>query len=135
MDILKVVMAADIIIENNDGGIILIKRANDPYKNMWALPGGIMDEGETIEQTAVREAKEETGLDVEITKLIGVYSKPGRDPRGRTVTVTFSAKITGGIPRAADDAKEILETNEYANMKLAFDHGEMLKDFIHQKKR
>ena len=134
MDILKVVMAADIIIENNDGGIILIKRANDPYKEMWALPGGIMDKGETIEQTAVREAREETGLDVEITKLIGVYSKPDRDPRGRTVTVTFSAKIIGGILKAADDAKEILETNEYVNMKLAFDHNEMLKDFINQKK-
>ncbi|HKR06421.1 MAG TPA: NUDIX hydrolase [Bacteroidia bacterium] len=134
-DFFKVVLASDIIIEYNDGSIILIKRGNDPYKDMWALPGGLMDEGETIEETAVREAKEETGLDVKLTALIGVYSKPGRDPRGRTVTITYSAKAIGGIPEANDDAKEILQTTDYADMKLAFDHNEMIADFLKQKNK
>lgn len=133
MNILKIILAADIIIEYGDNSIVLIKRANEPFKDKWALPGGIMDEGETIEQTAVREAKEETGLDVQLTRLVGVYSKPGRDPRGRTATVTYAAKVTGGILKADDDAKEILRTKDYANMKLAFDHNEMIEDFIKQK--
>ncbi|MEP7168617.1 MAG: NUDIX hydrolase [Bacteroidota bacterium] len=98
------------------------------------LPGGIMDDGETIEQTAVREAKEETGLDVELTRLIGVYSKPGRDPRGRTVTITYAAKVIGGFLKADSDAKEILRTKDYAKMKLAFDHNEMIEDFFERKK-
>jgi 8-oxo-dGTP diphosphatase len=133
MNILKVVLAADIIIEYDDNSIVLIKRANEPFKDMWALPGGIMDDGETIEQAAVREAKEETGLDVQLTHLVGVYSKPGRDPRGRTVTVNYAAKVTGGILKANDDAKEVLRTKDYAKMKLAFDHNEMIEDFIKQR--
>jgi 8-oxo-dGTP diphosphatase len=133
MEIVKATVAADIIIEFGDDSIVLIKRLNDPYKNMWALPGGIMDDGETIEQTAVREAKEETGLDVELTRLIGVYSKPGRDPRGRTLSVLYSAKVKGGIMKADSDAKEILRTREFDKMNLAFDHNEMVMDYLKSK--
>jgi 8-oxo-dGTP diphosphatase len=130
MDILKVVVASDIIISYEDGSIILIKRMNEPYKGMWALPGGIMDDGETIEQTAVREAKEETGLNVKLVQLIGVYSKPGRDPRGRTVSVAYAAVIEGGTLRAGSDAKEVLKTKDFEEMQLAFDHKDMLNDFL-----
>ena len=135
MHIEKVTLAADIIIQFNDGSIVLIKRLNEPYKNQWALPGGIMDPGETIEVTAVREAKEETGLDVKLERLLGVFSKPGRDPRGRTVSVLFLASVVGGILKAQSDAKEILRTNDYAEMELAFDHDEMILLFLKESNR
>jgi len=134
MEILKVVLTADIIIEQGDEKIVLIKRANDPYKDQWALPGGIMDDGETIEQTAVREAKEETGLDVKLVKLLGVYSMPGRDPRGRTVSLLYVATVEGGILCADSDAKEIMATRDYSKMKLAFDHDQMIMDYLQWKK-
>jgi len=89
-----------------------------------------MDPDETIQQTAVREAKEETGLDVELNKFIGVYSKPGRDPRGRSVSVCYSAKVIGGILKADTDAKEIIRTKDFLKMKLAFDHDEIIRDYI-----
>lgn len=135
MEIVKATVAADLIIEYDDGSIVLIKRANEPYRDMWALPGGIMDDGETIEQTAVREAKEETGLNVKLIKMIGVYSDPGKDPRGRTVSVLFSAKVTGGKLKANSDARDTLVTNEYLQIKLAFDHNQMLFDYINGVKR
>src|SRR3954464_8671429 len=92
-----VTLTADIIIEHEDGSIVLIKRKHDPCKGQWAIPGGILDGDETIEQTAVREAKEETGLDVKLLRIVGVYSKAGRDPRGRFVTVALVAVPIGGV--------------------------------------
>jgi 8-oxo-dGTP diphosphatase len=130
MQIHKAVIAADIIIKMQDDSIVLIKRKNDPFKNHWALPGGIMDENETIEETAVREAKEETGLDIKLTKLIGVFSKPDRDPRGRTISVLFSAIVTGGNLQAADDAAEVITSNDFLQMNLAFDHSQMVRDYL-----
>jgi 8-oxo-dGTP diphosphatase len=130
MEIVKAIVAADIIIRYDDGSIVLIKRANEPFKNHWALPGGIMDAEETIQQTEVREAKEETGLDVKLERLIGVYSKPGRDARGRSVSILFEASVLGGVLKADTDAKEILRTKEYSTMNLAFDHNQMIHDFL-----
>ena len=77
-----------------------------------------------------REAKEETGLDIELTKLVGVYSDPDRDPRGHTVTVAFLSKIIGGTLKSDSDAKDakFIDISELKNMKLAFDHNEILKD-------
>jgi len=134
MDIVKATVAADIIIQYDDGGIILIKRRNEPYKNQWALPGGIMDEFETIEQTAIREAKEETGLDIKLAQLVGVYSKPGRDPRGRTISVLFAATIVGGSLMADDDAIDVMNTKDFLEMDLAFDHNQMIRDYLSIKK-
>ena len=131
----QIMLTADIIIESNDGSIVLIKRGNDPYKNHWALPGGFMDDGETIEQAAVREAKEETGLDVVLTKLIGIYSKPGRDPRGRTVSALYVSRAIGGTLKADSDAKEIIQTKDFFNVDLAFDHNEMIQDYLKQKEK
>ena len=135
MIIEKATVAADIIISFEDGSIILIKRANEPFKDHWALPGGIMDPGETIRQTAVREAKEETGLDIELVGLINVYSEPGRDPRGRTISVLFGAIVVGGLLKEDTDAKEVLRTKDFLKMDLAFDHNEMIKDFIKWKEK
>jgi 8-oxo-dGTP diphosphatase len=124
----KLIMAADLIIQYPDGRIILIQRKNDPYKGAWALPGGMVEENETVEDAGIREAEEETGVKIKIKRLVGVYSKPDRDPRGRVVSVCYLAKPLSGDPKAADDAKELILTGDYFDMRLAFDHEEMLRD-------
>ncbi|MEW6088559.1 MAG: NUDIX hydrolase [bacterium] len=117
----------DIFIRRKDGSFVMIKRKNPPYKNYWALPGGFVDCFETVEQAAVREAKEETGLNIKLEKLIGVYSGPKRDPRRYVVSILFSAVETGGILEGADDAREAAAFNKPPK-RIAFDHGKMIKD-------
>ena len=123
-------IAADIIIElvdRFDRPILLIERKNPPYG--WAIPGGFMEVGESLEQTAIREAAEETSLSVTLKVLLGVYSAPGRDPRFHTVTAVFVAEAQG-IPRAADDAKNICIVGvEALPTQLAFDHDQVLADY------
>ena len=118
----------DIIIEVNDTGIVLIKRKNPPHG--WAIPGGFVDYGETVEETGVREAKEETGLDVELTRLLGVYSDPDRDPRVHTVSTVFVARASG-TPVGLDDAAEArVFTRDNLPDDLAFDHRSILDDYF-----
>jgi ADP-ribose pyrophosphatase YjhB (NUDIX family) len=117
----------DIIIEM-DEGVVLIKRKNPPFG--WALPGGFVDYGESLEESAVREAKEETSLDVTLVSEFGAYSEPDRDPRIHTITVVFIAKAQGE-PRAADDAADIgIFHKDTLPEKLAFDHGRILQDYF-----
>lgn len=125
-------LAVDIIIAMVDRPtqpIVLIERRNPPHG--WALPGGFVDLGETLEQAAVREAREETGVDIKLQALLGCYSDPARDPRGHTVSVVYVATATGN-PRAADDARDLqlLEVDE-AWPALAFDHSLILSDYRH----
>jgi len=96
--------AADVIIENDKGQVLLIKRRDPPYG--WALPGGFINEGESSEQAAVREAREETGLIVELMSLLYCYSQPDRDPRQHMLSVAFVGKIFGGELKAGDDATD-----------------------------
>src|SRR6516162_8766158 len=96
-------IAADVIIEIGSQ-IVLIERKNFPFG--WAIPGGFVEFGESVEQTAVREIREETCLEVELRVLLGVYSRPDRDPRGHTVTVVYIGRARGN-PRAADDAQNV----------------------------
>ena len=98
-----------------------------PFEDHWALPGGFVDYNESVDNAAIRETKEETGLDVKLIKLVGVYSEPGRDPRRHTVSVTYLAEEIGGKLRAEDDAKEV-KTFKEPPEELAFDHLKMLKD-------
>lgn len=117
----------DIIIEVEDG-IVLIRRKNPPYG--WALPGGFVDYGESLETAAVREALEETSLKVELKGQLGAYSDPARDPRMHTITVVFVAKADGQ-PTARDDAAEVAVFNEDAIPDdLAFDHSKILRDYL-----
>ncbi|MBW1800163.1 MAG: NUDIX hydrolase [Deltaproteobacteria bacterium] len=117
----------DIIIEIGDG-IVLIKRKNPPFG--WALPGGFVDYGESLETAAVREAKEETSLDVHLISQLGAYSDPERDPRQHTITVVFIARAKGR-PEAADDAVEIgVFNHDNLPEALAFDHGKILRDYF-----
>lgn len=126
-------LTADIIIEFIDGSIVLVKRRHSPFKDQWAIPGGKMEGSESIEETALREAKEETGLEVLITRIVGVYSEADRDPRGRFVTVAFVAKVVGGILKASSDAKEVIRTKEFVEINLAFDHNKIISDYIKSK--
>ena len=123
-------LTVDIFIYDDKNNFILIKRKNDPYKDCWAFPGGFVEYGATVENAARREAKEETSIDVELTKLVGVYSDPDRDPRGHTVTVVFLAKGNFDDRKADDDAKDIdiFSFEDLKNIDLAFDHGEIIKD-------
>ena len=98
-------LTTDIFIFDNNFNFILIKRKNDPFKNYWALPGGFVDYGECVEDAAIREAKEETSIDVKLENLINIYSKPDRDPRGHTISIVYSAKGNLEDRKANDDAR------------------------------
>ena len=124
----------DIIIEitrkNGQEGIILIKRKNPPHG--WALPGGFVDVGESLEEAAVREAKEETSLDIKLKNQFHTYSDPKRDPRKHTISTVYVATAQGR-PRAQDDAQDIrIFTEEEINFPLAFDHKKILADYFKQ---
>jgi len=125
----------DIIIEitrkNGQEGIILIKRKNPPHG--WALPGGFVDIGESLEEAAVREAKEETSLDIKLKSQFHTYSDPKRDPRKHTISTVYVATAQGR-PIAQDDAQDIrIFTEEEINFPLAFDHQKILADYFKQK--
>ncbi|MFC1837824.1 NUDIX domain-containing protein [Thermodesulfobacteriota bacterium] len=118
-------VTVDLIIEIQ-GGIVLIERKNQPYG--WALPGGFVDYGESLEQAAVREALEETGLHVTLKQQLKTYSDPDRDPRHHTISTVFIA-IANGSPRAGDDASKAKIFTEQNLPAMAFDHAEILMDY------
>ena len=124
-------VTVDIIIEV-DHGIVLIERKNPPYG--WALPGGFVDYGEPLERAALREAKEETSLDVELVEQFHTYSDPGRDPRHHTISTVFVARA-GGTPKGADDAKraELFAENALP-APVVFDHAQILRDYFHYRR-
>ncbi len=119
----------DIIIEMPGQKVLMRKRKNPPYG--WALPGGFVDYGESLEQAAIREAEEETSLKVELLYQLGAYSDPKRDPRFHTITVVFVARPVAGRLKAADDAKEVgLFDRDNLPQDIAFDHARILKDYF-----
>ena len=124
--------AADILIELPGGGIVLIERKNVPHG--WAIPGGYIDAGESAEDAAVREAKEETCLDVRLVEQFQTYSDPKRDPRHHTMATVFIARAEGE-PQGADDAARAIVVHEGSlPSPLAFDHARILADYFHYRR-
>jgi 8-oxo-dGTP diphosphatase len=120
----------DIIIEleGKEGAVVLVERKNPPHG--WALPGGFVDWGESLEDAAVREALEETSLEVTLKRQFHAYSDPNRDPRFHTVTTVFTA-TSSGEPKAADDAKNLgVFTEDTLPSPIVFDHARILKDYF-----
>jgi 8-oxo-dGTP diphosphatase len=122
----------DTIIEMEGGGIVLVRRKNPPLG--WALPGGFIEYGESAEAAAVREAREETSLEVQLVELFHVYSEPTRDPRHHTIATVFIGRASGA-PQGADDAAEAAIFAEHAlPAPLAFDHAKILADYFAYKR-
>ena len=123
-------LTADCVVFDCAGRLLLIKRKNAPFKGRYALPGGFVEIGETVEDAALRELEEETGVSGKIITLIGVYSASKRDPRAHTVSTAFlvrpsSTKVAGG-----DDAESASFVAEWKTLKLAFDHNQILADAL-----
>ncbi|MFO7872308.1 MAG: NUDIX hydrolase [Candidatus Undinarchaeales archaeon] len=123
-------LAVDVLVEEN-GKILLIKRNFEPFKGNWALPGGFVEYGETVEQAAIRELKEETGIEVELEGILGVYSDPKRDPRGHIISVVFFGSKTGGKKKGGKEVQDVAwkNINKVKKAKLAFDHSVILEDY------
>src|SRR5215211_6207598 len=121
----------DVILQR-DSKILMVRRNKDPFKDRLALPGGFVNEGETVEEAMKREAMEETSLEVEPVDILGVYSGPKRDPRKHIVTVVFIGIIVGGSSsRAGDDAASIewVKIADIERQQIAFDHAQILRDY------
>lgn len=120
-------LTVDCVVFDANDRLLLIRRAHAPFTDRYALPGGFVDVGETVEAAALRELKEETGLGGRIVDLIGVYSDPKRDPRGHTVSVAFLIS-TVGSPRAGDDAAAAAFMANWRELSYAFDHAQIIAD-------
>ena len=120
-----------IVIRNNK--VLLVKRKQPPDEGLWAIPGGRVKLGETLQKAAEREVKEETGLDIVNLRQFHTYSNPDRDPRHHTISVVFVAQARGE-PKARDDAADIgMFTEDTLPEKLAFDHHQILNDYFSRK--
>ena len=112
---------------NDSLKVLLIKRKNDPFKNQWALPGGFLEDYETLEKGAQRELEEETGIKTDNMEQVGIFADPGRDPRGRVISIAFTKVISYEVPvKGNDDATDAKWFDINALPKLAFDHSEII---------
>ena len=120
----------DVILQR-DSKVLMVRRRKDPFKDRLALPGGFVNEGETVEEAMKREAIEETSLEVEPVDILGVYSDPKRDPRKHILSVVFIGIIVGGSEKAGDDAASIewVKISDIQQQHIAFDHAQILLDY------
>ena len=123
-------VAVDAVVKYSENSIVLIRRKNPPFRGEFALPGGFVDIGETVEEACIRETYEETNIRVTIKKLIGVFSAPNRDPRGHNISIAFLCEplTDSEKPLAKDDAQalEIVKFTDLSSLKLAFDHKDII---------
>lgn len=126
----SIFVTVDVVVflhKENNKYVLLIQRKNEPFKSQWALPGGFVEEDEDLETAARRELKEETGMDLESCEQLFTFGKPGRDPRGRTISIVYAGLATKSTePKAADDAKDARWFPIEKLPKLAFDHTEII---------
>ncbi len=123
-------LAADCVVLDDEGRLLVIRRKNPPFKGAFALPGGFVDIGETVEAAARRELREETAVRAGKLMLIGVYSDPGRDPRGHTCSAAFLVKVKRARATAGDDAAAVAWIADPRRAKLAFDHNKIVADAL-----
>lgn len=121
-------LAADCVVMDAKGRVLLIRRGHPPFKGKYALPGGFVEVGETVEDACRRELMEETGVKAGRLELIGVYSDPGRDPRGHTCSVAFLTRVRSAVAKAGDDAQAAEWVARWSDLELAFDHAKILAD-------
>ena len=121
-------VTVDCVVFDDRDRLLLIRRRNPPFAGKFALPGGFVDPGETTEAAARRELAEETGLDARALRLVRVYSKPGRDPRGWTISIAYLVTADDHVPVAGDDAAEVEFRADWRELDLAFDHNEIARD-------
>ena len=123
-------LAADCVVFDADERLLLIRRKNEPFQGHYALPGGFVEYGETVEAAALRELREETGVEGRIVRLIGVYSDPNRDPRGHTISMAFLVEAPDARPVGGDDAADAEFVADWRAQKLAFDHDAIVADAL-----
>jgi 8-oxo-dGTP diphosphatase len=121
-------LTTDAVVFDAQGRVLLIRRKNPPFAGGYALPGGFVDVGETVEEACRRELREETGIEAGTLKLIGAYSDPRRDPRGHTCSVAFLTRVEEASPKAGDDAAAAEWVGDWRSLTLAFDHALILRD-------
>lgn len=122
-------LTTDCVVFDREGRILLIRRKNEPFRGAFALPGGFVEIGETVEAACRREVLEETGITIGALHLVGVYSDPGRDPRGHTVSIAYMARVPPATrPQAGSDAEDAQWLGDWHNLDLAFDHAHIIAD-------
>lgn len=128
-------LTVDCVVVDAAGRVLMIRRKNPPFKGRYALPGGFVDVGETVEAAARRELFEETAVRARKLTLVGVYSDPKRDPRGHTCSAAFVARVGRAKATAGDDAASVAWIADPRRMRLAFDHGKIVADALRLLKR
>jgi 8-oxo-dGTP diphosphatase len=128
-------ISVDAVVFDSRDCLLLIRRKNEPFRGAYAFPGGFVEVGETTEAAARRELKEETGIDADKPRLIGVYSDPHRDPRHHTISVAYLFFVDEAAPCAGDDAAAAEFVEDWKNLSLAFDHDRMLQDALELRSR
>jgi 8-oxo-dGTP diphosphatase len=122
-------LTTDCVIFDDKARVLLIRRRNEPFKGAFALPGGFVDIGETVDEACRREVLEETGLKVDELKLVGVYSDPARDPRGHTVSAAYVTMLSQAQqPRPGSDAATVEWVDNWRQVEIAFDHAKIIAD-------
>lgn len=125
------IIMIDVILEK-DNKILVIERNSEPFKGMLALPGGHVEYGETVEEAAIRETQEETGLKVKLKEILGVYSDLSRDPRGHAITTAFIAEFVSGELKSGGDASEAfwIDIKDIKLKEFGFDHRKIVNDYL-----